>query len=145
MSAPTLTPIGKFRECMDKLLARLETWATEEQQRALAKFQGKYKLAMRANPRDTIGLFIDGMAPYAEYILEGDDEFFLGDTVQIDEEYAALGNQLKIWWPGLGEDQKDYVKKQFKLLLMLGAIAVHHEPLRQVINRYRDPSNPLVY
>ena len=140
-----VTPIGKFRERMDLLLKKLDTWATQEQKKELEKFRMKYDLGMRANPRDTLGYFLDEIEPHAHHIMIGNDEYFLEEDIVTEAESKVLGSQLKQWWPLLDEEKKRHVRDQFKLLLMLGAIAVKHEPLRLVINTYRDPSNPLLF
>ena len=143
MSAPT--PIGKFRDRMNMFLNRLDSWATSEQAKELEKFRIKYDAGMKINPRDTVALFISSIEPYTVQIMEGDEAFFIETEFDVDPEYTVLCTQLRNWWPGLDEDTRRYVKDQFKLLLMLGAIALKHEPIREVINMYRDPNNPLIY
>lgn len=141
------TPIGKFRSSMSKFLDKLGEWAVgnREQQKELEKFKMKYDMGMKVNPRDSLQFFVEAIEPYADHIMQGDDEYFLGDHINVDDEYDALSQQLKVWWPGLEEHQKVYVKNTFKLLLMLAAIATRHEGLRGTINRYRSPDNQLVY
>jgi hypothetical protein len=139
------TPIGKFRERMDMFLKKLDSWATTEQRKELEKFRMKYDIGMRANPRDTLCYFLNEIEPHAHEIMTGDDEYFLGENINIEAESQVLGNQLKKWWPCLVDEKKNYIRDQFKLLLMLGAIATKHEPLREIINSYRDPTNPLIY
>ncbi len=139
------TPIGKFRERMDLFLKKLDGWATQKQKKELEKFRMKYDLGMRANPRDTLNYFLDEIEPHAHQIMLGNDEYFIEEDIATDSEYKVLGTQLKQWWPRLDDDKKSYIRAQFKLLLMLGAIAIKHEPLRAVINKYRDPTNPLLY
>lgn len=141
----TDTPIGKFRNCMKIFIDKLRSWADKDQLRALEKFEIKYNLAMKANPRGSLELFMEQLEPHADHILSGNDGYLMKGHVEVEDEYEALLQQIKVWWPTLEEVQQHYIKKQFQLLLMLGARAVKHEGLRQVINRYRDPSNPLVY
>ena len=141
----TLSPIGKFRQRMDKFLNKLDTWANRAQKKELEKFRMKYDLGMKANPRDSLNYFMEGVALYGDQIMVGDDEFFLREEIDVDDEFTVLSGQLKTWWPELDTKKKDYVKAQFKLLLMLGAIATKNEDMRVVINKYRDPSNPMVY
>lgn len=139
------TPIAKFRSTMDNFLEEIATWATTpEQDLELEKFKVKYEMGMRVTPRDTIGLFIENVIDFADQIMEGDEDFFLNNAI-VPEEYAQLGDQLRIWWPDLSRDRKDFAIKSFKLLLMLGTIATKNENVRLVINKYRDPKNPLVF
>lgn len=143
----TQTPIGKFRKSMNNFLTKLDSWAVNdpEQKKQLEKFRMKYEMGMKANPRGSLEFFIEAIVPYADHIMKGDDEFFLHEHIAVDDEYNTLSQQLKTWWPELEDDQRNYVKNQFKLLLMLGAIATKNEPLRVVINRYRSPDSQLKY
>ena len=72
----TLSPIGKFRQRMDKFLNKLDTWANRAQKKELEKFRMKYDLGMKANPRDSLNYFMEGVALYGDQIMVGDDEFF---------------------------------------------------------------------
>lgn len=145
--AATPTPIGKFRDSMTKFLDKLDSWAkgNHEQQKELEKFKLKYNMGMKVNPRDSLAFFVETIEPYAEHILQGDDEYFLGDHVEVDDEYHSLSQQLKVWWPQLSDNQRNYIKKTFQLLLMQAAIAIGHQGLRVVINKYRTADNQLVY
>lgn len=139
------TPIGKFRETMAKLLEKLEEWAQGniQQEMELDKFKTKFNLAMKANPRGSVEFFVTAIEPYADHILTGNDEYFLGAHIEVEDEYDSLSRQLKSWWPQLAETQRNYVKKTFQLLLMQGAIATSHQGLRKVINRYRSADSQL--
>lgn len=137
--------ISKFRQTMSSFLDKLRTWASREQLIEIEKFQIKYDMGMKVNPKDSLGFFINELLPYADHILQGDDEYFLRENIDVDDEYQRLSQQLKLWWPELKPPQQQYIKKQFQLLLMLGAIATKHEGMRTIINNYRDPSNPLIY
>jgi len=141
------TPISKFRSAMTKFLSKLDEWAktNHHQQKELEKFKMKYDMGMRVNPRDSLAFFVETIEQHASHILKGDDEYFLGNHIDIDDEYNALNSQLKLWWPDLKDHQKNYIKNTFKLLLMLSAIAIKHEGLRKIINKYRTPDNQLIY
>lgn len=130
---------------MTLLLTKLRGWADSEQLKELEKFELKYNMAMKTNPRRSLELFMEQLEPHADHILSGNDSYLMDGDVDVEEEYQVLLQQVKVWWPALAQEQQHYIKKQFQLLLMLGARAVQHEGLRQIINRYRDPSNPLVY
>jgi hypothetical protein len=147
MATRPTTPIGKFRDSMTKFLGKLGEWAqgNSMQSKELDKFKIKYDAGMKINPRGSLVFFVETIEPFAGHILEGDDEYFLGDHVDVEDEYHALSQQIKVWWPELEIHQRKYVKNTFKLLLMLAAIATRHEGLRAVINTYRTPDNQLVY
>ena len=139
------TSIGKFRKSMSIFLVKLREWANRNQLKELDKFELKYDMGMKVNPRSSLEFFVESIAPYADHILLGDDTYFLTQHIDVEDEYNVLSEQLKLWWPDLEDSQKNYIKNQFKLLLMLGAIAIQNEELICVINKYRDPSNQLVY
>lgn len=140
------TDTDKFREQMKKFLNQLRQWGTREQIKQLDKYEMKINLAMKANCRGSIGYFIESLLPYGHQILTGDDSYFLSNDFEVEtEEDQMLQNQLKDWWPKFTSDQKDIIRNKVKLLLMLGTIASHNEDMRQIINCYRDPSNPLLF
>ena len=139
------TPIGKFRKSMSTFLLKLREWANQEQLKELDKFELKYDMGMKVNPRNSLEYFVETLSPFADQILQGDDEYFLRENIEVDDEYNVLSEQIKSWWPELEDQQRNYIKTQFKLLLMLGAIATKNQDLKPVINRYRAPTNQLDY
>lgn len=139
------TPIAKFRKSMNSFFIKLRGWGNVSQKKALDKFEIKYNMGMKVNPRDSLSYFIETIAPYANHILSGDDEYFLHEHIEVEDEYHNLSQQLKVWWPELSELQRNYVKTQFKLLLMLGALAIQNDELLEIINSYRSPDDKLSY
>lgn len=139
------TPIGKFRKSMSTFLLKLREWANQDQLKELDKFELKYDMGMKVNPRNSLEYFVDTLAPFASQILQGDDDYFLRENIEVDDEYNVLSEQIKSWWPELEDHQRNYIKTQFKLLLMLGAIATKNQELRVIINSYRAPNNQLSY
>lgn len=73
------------------------------------------------------------------------DQFFLDTDFEIESEFVELRSQMRSWWPDIDDEKKDFIRKRIKLLVMLGAICTKSEPLRVIINRFRDVDNPLVY
>ena len=63
----------------------------------------------------------------------------------MDENYVSIVSKIKTIWTTLDNSGKNNIKRNFKLLLMLGAIAVKNEDLRLIINKHRDPANPLEF
>lgn len=140
-----MTPIGKFRKSMTIFLSKLRTWADKKQLKELDKFELKYNMGMKVNPRDSLNFFVETLEPYADHILRGDDAYFLKENIEVEDEYHDLSQQLKQWWPTLSEAQQKFIRDQFKILLMLGAIATKHQDIRVIINKYRHPDNQLVF
>lgn len=138
--------LGKFREQMNNLVKFLESCSPGNKE--LEKNKLKLETGMKYNPRATVELFVDSVTPHADHILRGDDEYFIridAAEMGVEGEYVQFANQLKTLWTKLNDEQHDKVKRYFKLLLMLGAIATRNEQLRVIINKYRDVSNPLTY
>lgn len=144
MSTPS-TPVGKFRKVLQKFLEELKTWGTPEQLKELSKYEYRIDIGMKVDAKGSVGLFIESIEPYAAHIMQGDDDYFMNGNLDVDSEYMKLQSQLREWWPNLDHDKRDIVRNKLKLLLMLGTIAVQHENLRQLINNYRDPTNPLKF
>jgi len=140
------TDIGKFREQLNKMIKYLESCIPNDKD--LEKQKLKLELGMQANPRETIEMFINSIEPHADHILKGDDSYFISASpkdIGILSEYLKFAEKLKQLWLKLDSAQHEQVKRYFKLLLMLGAIVTKNESLRLIINKYRDPSNPLIY
>ena len=141
-----LSDIGKFRKTLEDMITQFRSWPiTREQIIAIDKLEYKLNAAMKIDPRGSISLFVESIIDYANEILSDNDQFFMETDIEIESEFIELRSQIRSWWPSLADDKKDYVRKRIKLLVMLGAIATKSEPLRKIINSYRDVDNPLVY
>jgi len=144
-----MTDTDKFKKIMKKFFKQLRLWAknenNKEQLQSLDSQETKIDIGMNIDCRGSIRLFLNNIYPYASQILEGNDEYFLSNNIEIDSEFHKLQDQLREWWPNLREDRKEYVRKHVKLLVMLGAISIKHEAIRAIINLHRDPDNPLIF
>lgn len=145
-----MTDIGKFRKTLEDMILQFRKWykegsITREQVMAIDKFEYKLDAGMKINPRGSIALFVDSIREYANEILSDNDQFFMENDIEIESEFIELSDQIRSWWPDLIETNKDYIRKRIKLLVMLGAIVTKDEPLRKIINTFRDVDNPLVY
>ena len=140
-----LTDVGKFRKTLDDMITHVKQWLSREQIIAIEKFEYKLNAGMKIDPRGSINLFVDSIMEYAQEILSDNDNFFLDTDFEIESEFVELRSQMRKWWPNLDQDKQDFIRKRIKLLVMLGAICTKSEPLRQIINQFRDLDNPLVY
>jgi hypothetical protein len=141
----TLTDIGKFRKTLDDMLIQIKKWLTKKQSMAIEKLELKLSTGMKIDPRGSIVLFLDSIEPYAHHIMSDNDQFFLENNIEIESEFIEFHDQILLWWPELDEDKQEYIRKRIKLLLMLATIALKNESLREIINKYRDPENPLIF
>jgi hypothetical protein len=137
MSGPVQTPTDKFRNKVDAVLNQLESWSksiTAEQSSDLKKLKLKYQMAMMADPVFTIKHFLDMIEPYAHQIMKGDEQFFL----QLGDDSDSITSQIKGEWPGLSGEQRERIKNDLKLLLMLATIATKNVKLKAIIDEYRE-------
>lgn len=139
------TPVQKFKIHLQSTLDDIKGHLKNDREFDL--YELKINTAMSINPRDSIKWFMECLEPYADQILSGNDSFFLNAEINddMDEEYRVIINKVKQIWKNLDNDDSNSIKRDFKLILMLGAIAVQNENLRLIINKYRDKSNPLIY
>ena len=140
-----LTDVGKFRKTLDDMISQVKTWLTRQQLIAIEKFEYKLNAGMKIDPRGSINLFVESIIDYADQIMADNDQFFLDTDFEIESEFVELRSQMRSWWPDIDDEKKDFIRKRIKLLVMLGAICTKSEPLRVIINRFRDVDNPLVY
>lgn len=135
----------KFKKTINTFITKLKSWSSGEQLKEFEKLELKINTAIQINCRGTIGIFTDSLLPFAHYILTDNEQFFLETSFAEEEEGVALQSKLKSWWPTFSNEQRTYVMKHIKLLLMLGCLVSQNEELRQIINQYRDASNPLIF
>jgi hypothetical protein len=140
-----MSDISKFKQVLNKLVAFLDELYQSDMDYQMGKDQ--LFLALGANPRDSIGLFVDAIVPFASHILEGDEKFFLNYSVPSNTELKTLDiiSKVKNCWGQLTGEQRKFLSDQCKLLLILGTIVSKNEKMRLLINTYRDPANPLLF
>lgn len=142
----TANSAQKFKKTFNNFISKMKQWnLTPEQKKELVKIELKAGTAMQINCRGVIGIFVNSVEPYATHILENDEDYFLKNSFVSESEDVDLQSKFKEWWPDFDQEQKTFIMKHIKLLLMLGCMATENENLRQIINKYRDPSNPLVF
>lgn len=141
-----MSDLGKFKNTMNDMINYLNVCVPRDKE--VEKIKLLVETAMSANPRETVKTFTASLEPYADQILTGDDQYFLGldvTSLGADDEGSKLSNKIKGMWTKLTPDQQEKSKRYIKLLLMLGTIVTKNETLRQIINKYRDPENPLTF
>jgi hypothetical protein len=139
------TPTKKFRQALDQFIANVMSWGTPEQQKELQKVNFKLSAAFKINAKGAIGLFVEGILPYARNVFMNDWDYFLSNHIKVDQEFNQLQEKIKQWWPQFTDEQQNSAAMSLKLLIMYGAIALRNEQLRAIINEFRDVDNPLVF
>ena len=145
-----MADVAKFRTVYDRFVKYVRDVLTDPLQRKeIDKISFKVDAAFSINARGAIRLFVKSITPHAERILGNDVQYYLENDVHISEEdkkeFGQLQEKLRAWWPNFSEEQQQFVVKHMKLLVMLSCKAVQDEPLRQIINKFRDASNPLTF
>ena len=139
-----MTSIGKFKNHLQITIQDIKSYLDNDNEFNLHEF--KINTAMSIDPRSSVKWFMDCLVPFADEILKGNDSFFLQTEFgDMDENYVSIVSKIKTIWTTLDNSGKNNIKRNFKLLLMLGAIAVKNEDLRLIINKHRDPANPLEF
>lgn len=134
------TDLGKFKEQLINLSNYIsEIFSTDKD---VEKLNIKLKLGIDSNPRLVAELFAEKLTPFARHILDGNDSYFLNNDlskmVDSDNAFEQIEQKLKSLWTKLNEDQKERIRKYFKLLLVLSCLTTKNEQLRVLINLYRE-------
>jgi hypothetical protein len=140
-----MTDIGKFRKTLDDMITQVKQWLTRDQLITIEKFEYKLNAGMKVDPRGSVNLFVESVIEFAEKIFTDDEDFFMNSDFEIDSEFVQLRQQIRDWWPHMDNEKQDFIRKRMKLLIMLAAISTKNEPLRLIINKFRDEDNPLTF
>lgn len=137
------TNIGKFKKTIIDMFKKVESWVPRDSE--LEKNKMLIETAMSANPRGAIEMYMDGMEKFADHIMQENDQFFLNCNEEelVESDYVQLSRKLKQLWVTLDAGQQATLKKYSKLLLNIGTIVTKNEEIRVIINKYRDPQNPM--
>jgi hypothetical protein len=127
------------------MITQVKQWLTRDQLIAIEKFEYKLNAGMKVDPRGSVNLFVESVIEFAEKIFADDEDFFMNGNFDIDSEFVQLRQQIRDWWPQLDNEKQDFIRKRMKLLIMLAAISTKNEPLRLIINKFRDEDNPLTF
>jgi len=135
--------LGKFKEQLVNLTNYIDEIipVNSPLKRDFEKINIKLKLGIDGNPRLLAELFSTKLYDFAHPILKGDDTFFMNyDYTKIleDNPFDEIEQKLKELWKQLNDEQKDRIRKYFKLLLILSCVTTKNVPLLAIINEYRE-------
>ncbi len=150
----TKSKLSLFKEQLNRTISDLDKWVNDPE---MEKVKLKIFTALKINIRGSVEMFMDHITPYVSEILDGNETFFI--NLNIDEEMKNVGandsemsdelqrirERIKTHWNSLNKKQRTSLKNNFKLLVMLGAIATRNEKIRLEINKRRNINNPLVF
>jgi len=134
----TKTDLSKFKEQLTSLLEFIKELYSDDKD--LDKIKIKVCLLLDSNPRAVANMFVENLTPFAKQILNDNDEYFLQMDYETDGEnnFNQVINKLKSYWTNMNNDNKDKIKKYFKILLFLGCMTTKNEELRNILNLYRE-------
>lgn len=113
-----MTSVGAFNDMMDQFLQELVMTFPDEP--AIKKYQVSFELIRKANARMCMDQFMSSITPYANYISQKDESFFLEHSSEI--EFIKDLNLPKIWTPELSQNTKDAIWQYLQSLYFFGSM-----------------------
>ncbi|NBS68517.1 hypothetical protein EBT31_06335 [bacterium] len=113
-----MTSVGAFNDMMEQFLEELVQTFPEEG--AIKKYQASFEVMRKANARLCMEEFMKSIGPYAHYISQKDETFFLEHSDEI--EFLKELNLKKIWTPELSQNTKDAIWQYLQSLYFFGSM-----------------------
>lgn len=113
-----MTSVGAFNDMMDQFLQELVLTFPDDP--AIKKYQLSFEVIRKANARLCMDEFMSSIAPYANYISQKDEAFFLEHSSEID--FIKDLNLTKIWTPELSQNTKDAIWQYLQSLYFFGSM-----------------------
>ena len=112
------TSILRFNKTVDTFLEQLIKILPEEKD--IKIFQSQISVALMFDESKILKSFIEFVSPYKKQILSKDENFFLGDNVEIEKDYMSKAIHLTdLWKNKLSTENKEIVWKYFQVLTVL--------------------------
>lgn len=110
--------VTKFNKIVEKFLEELGSILPDEKD--IVIFQSQLGVMTMVDPSKIIKSFIQHLYPYKDKIMSKDEAFFLGDGVQIKQDYLSEAIHLtELWKNKLSEQNKQVVWKYFQVMTVL--------------------------
>ena len=111
-----MSTISAFNDMLEQFINELiETFPDEK---SFKKYQLTVQMARKANPRSILTTFMESVSPYAQKLMEKNEEFILVDAKNI--EFISDLNIASVWTPDLSENTKTAVWQYLQTLYLLG-------------------------
>ena len=111
-----MSTISAFNDMLEQFINELiETFPDEK---SFKKYQLTVQVARKANPRSILTTFMESVSPYAQKLMEKNEEFILVDAKNI--EFISDLNIASVWTPDLSENTKMAVWQYLQTLYLLG-------------------------
>ncbi len=111
-----MSTISAFNDMLEQFINELiETFPDEK---SFKKYQLTVQMARKANPRSILTTFMESVSPYAQKLMEKNEEFILVDAKNM--EVISDLNIAAVWTPDLSENTKTAVWQYLQTLYLLG-------------------------
>jgi len=108
----------RFNKIVDKFLNELQTILPDEKN--IIIFQSQISVAIMVDPNKILKSFIKYGYPHKNHILAKNEDFFLGDKMNIKQDYLSEAIHLKeLWKNKLSNENKEVVWKYFQVMTLL--------------------------
>jgi hypothetical protein len=108
----------KFNKIVDKFLIELQVILPDEKD--IVIFKSQVDIATMINPNKILDSFIKHVYPHKKYIMENNEDFFLGNGLSLEKDYMSESIHLtELWKTKLSPQNKIVVWKYFKVMILL--------------------------
>ena len=111
-----MSTVSAFNDMMEQFLNELVLTFPEE--KAIMGYQAKFDLVRRANPRGVLDSFMQGVSPFANMVMQKDEEFFKTHLSEIP--ILEEMNMGVCWNDDLSQSTKDAMWQYIQTLYILG-------------------------
>lgn len=110
------TTTNAFNDMMQQFLDELVLTFPDEKK--LVKFQNTFLLLRKANPKKPLKEFMDSVTPYANQLMQKNDEFFKTHAAEIS--FLDELDIPRLWNSDLSENTKNAIWQYLQTLYILG-------------------------
>ena len=113
----------QFNKIIDKFLDELQQILPEE--RDIIIFKNQIDVTNMITPNKMLYSFIKFIYPYKQQIIDKNESFFLGDNLNIKQDYLSNAIQLtELWKSKLSDENKEIVWKYFQVMIIISEKAI---------------------
>jgi hypothetical protein len=116
-----MTSISAFNEMMDQFMIELKQTFPEE--KTIGKYYTGFDILKKSNPRKCVTGFMDEITPYASYVMNKDERFFMDESHTLPPVLDEMHIRMH-WTPELSQNTKDAIWQYLQTLYMLGTTIV---------------------
>jgi hypothetical protein len=108
----------RFNKIVDKFLTELQTILPDEKD--IIIFKSQVDVTAMINPNKILNSFIKHVYPHKTHIMEKNEDFFLGNGLNIEKDYMSEAIHLsELWKTKLSLENKIVVWKYFQVMILL--------------------------